>query len=771
MLGSKVQSSFNQGFNTANKSIEKLTSNLKTAAGAYISFKGAQAVVTSMASAASSLESYRGTLNVVMKDQKKAAETMAWAVQFANRTPFETESVVEATVKLESYGLKATDVMTSIGDMAGVMNKDLIQAVEAVADAQNGELERLKEFGITKKQIIEYGQNELRMMNLVNNKGQIVDQEKFNQALFGLMDSRFKGGMEQQAGMFKGLMSTVTGVWKTGLATMSGVTMTGEVVDGSLFDMIKANTEQVAKFLTRQIDNGNFERAGQKIAAFFKFVGYGIDLAKAGMKKAWPYIKKTGKIVESMIHLTVKTIQKLKPNLSTVGTKVDWLKNAFMNGFNKVKLILEQNQSKLIAFKDAIVNLTKSVKNGLSNAFDYAKPFISWMFETGLPLVATALSGVIEFATNLYDHISSKWGEIQPIFETVGNALKDGLLKAFELIQPLIEYLVSDGLPFVSELLGAVIESGFDLYNLINDNWVVIEPVVVGITTALITYKTVMLAVKVATMAQTAWTTALAIATGALSTAIAVLTSPVTAVIAAIGVLAAAAFAVWKNWDEILAWFKEKFELFGEWVSPVTDAIGNAFQAAVDLVKNAWSGIGEFFNGLWDGVIESGKGFINFFIEGINWVIDSINKLSFTVPHWVPNIGGEQFGFDIQHIPLLAKGGVTNGPTLAMIGEGKEQEAVLPLSVLKGLFELAVLRAAKMNEKNESDYNPLEKRVNDLNQYTQNNSSISFVYAPNITVEGNGDKKTFEQVLEQDKKNFKQESKKMFDQRERLAFK
>ena len=68
---------------------------------------------------------------------------MAWAVDFANRTPFETDQIVEATVRLQSYGLKAEDVMTQIGDMAGVMGKDIMQAVEAVADAQTGELERL----------------------------------------------------------------------------------------------------------------------------------------------------------------------------------------------------------------------------------------------------------------------------------------------------------------------------------------------------------------------------------------------------------------------------------------------------------------------------------------------------------------------------------------------------------------------------------------------------------------------------------------------------
>lgn len=79
----------------------------------------------------------------MLKDQQKAAKMMAWAVEFANKTPFETDSVVEATVRLQSYGIEAQSVMTQIGDMAGVMNKDLMQAVEAVADAQTGELERL----------------------------------------------------------------------------------------------------------------------------------------------------------------------------------------------------------------------------------------------------------------------------------------------------------------------------------------------------------------------------------------------------------------------------------------------------------------------------------------------------------------------------------------------------------------------------------------------------------------------------------------------------
>jgi hypothetical protein len=59
---------------------------------------------------------------------------------------------------------------------------------------------------------------------------------------------------------------------------------------------------------------------------------------------------------------------------------------------------------------------------------------------------------------------------------------------------------------------------------------------------------------------------------------------------------------------------------------------------------------------------------------------NTVGKLSFKVPGWVPGIGGK--GFDVPDIPELAKGGIVTGPTLAMIGEGREPEAVIPLSKL-----------------------------------------------------------------------------------------
>jgi hypothetical protein len=61
---------------------------------------------------------------------------------------------------------------------------------------------------------------------------------------------------------------------------------------------------------------------------------------------------------------------------------------------------------------------------------------------------------------------------------------------------------------------------------------------------------------------------------------------------------------------------------------------------------------------------------------------NSIGKISFTFPDFVPGLGGR--GFKVPNIPMLAAGGIVTGPTLAMIGE-RGPEAVIPLNRAGGM--------------------------------------------------------------------------------------
>lgn len=256
---------FEGSLRRARSGVSDLSKDLAGGALTLAGVGSAAGLVSKAFNEGSNLEGYKITLETVMKDTKKAAETMRWAVDFANKTPFETAPVVDATVKLQAYGLTAKKVLPSIGNMAAVMNKDLDQAVEAVADAQTGELERLKEFGITKAMIVEQANKTMRGKQIVNNKGQITDQKAFNKALFSLMDERYKGGMEKQAQSLKGLKSTVTGVLSSGLAQMAGVSGDGTIKQGSAYDLLKRKAEGLGGALQRLQRNGTLDEWSNKL--------------------------------------------------------------------------------------------------------------------------------------------------------------------------------------------------------------------------------------------------------------------------------------------------------------------------------------------------------------------------------------------------------------------------------------------------------------------------------------------------------------------------
>lgn len=237
---------------------------------------------------ASSMEQFRNTLETVLKDPNKARKKLAWANRFANKTPFESQEVVEGMTKLQSYGIEGDRILKTtnrtylemIGDMASGMGKSFDQAIEAVADARTGELERLKEFGITKNMIDDFGKSQ--GIEIFNNKGQIKDMELFNKTLFEMMNSRFGGAMEKQAKTFKGGLSTISGAFKSGLATLAGVNEFGDIVENSPFQILKDKVIiPFSELLVKLQEDGTFTKWAENLASIFQeLISWGEKIIK-----------------------------------------------------------------------------------------------------------------------------------------------------------------------------------------------------------------------------------------------------------------------------------------------------------------------------------------------------------------------------------------------------------------------------------------------------------------------------------------------------------
>jgi hypothetical protein len=124
-------------------------------------------------------------------------------------------------------------------------------------------------------------------------------------------------------------------------------------------------------------------------------------------------------------------------------------------------------------------------------------------------------------------------------------------------------------------------------------------------------------------------------------------------------------------------------------VTPVVEWIGsaipNAWHTVSDSLSAAWGGLAGIAKAAFGAVLSVIRAPINAIIGLVNSAIDGLDGIKVSIPSWVPFVGGKSFGVDLPHIPQLAGGGIVlprAGGTLALLGEGGQSEAVVPLSRL-----------------------------------------------------------------------------------------
>ena len=92
-------------------------------------------------------------LSTALGSNSAAQAAMDQIVNFASTTPFQVNELTDAFVKLANRGFIPTmEQMRQLGDLASSVGKSFDQLTEAILDAQSGEFERLKEFGIKASQ-------------------------------------------------------------------------------------------------------------------------------------------------------------------------------------------------------------------------------------------------------------------------------------------------------------------------------------------------------------------------------------------------------------------------------------------------------------------------------------------------------------------------------------------------------------------------------------------------------------------------------------------
>lgn len=393
----------------------------------------------------------------------------------------------------------------------------------------------------------------------------------------------------------------------------------------------------------------------------------------------------------------------IRPSIESSTKAISGIIGLFVKGWNNhIQPVIEKLGQ---GFSDTI---GKHISPFIQKVLDMVASFQE-MSQVITAYVAPVISFIVEELTRVLAPTLEYVGEVfRVLFNTVADifgGIADFLKGVFDIITGI---LTSD----MSKIFDGFTETGDAIMNILST-----------IFTGLIDLTSAALKVlldSVIALLQLIWDSTIAILKAILDSIIAYLQSlwdNIVAIFTPLGewfaarwidiTVALANVAVWignmfqKAWDALTSIFSSIGTWFGERWNDVTTALanvatwfGNIFKTAFEAVKNAFSSIGSFFSGVWETVknifVNAGQmvgsavggafkgavnavlgtieNVVNGFIGMINGVIGLINK--------IPGVSLGSVGY--VSLPRLARGGIVDSPTVAMIGEAGK-EVVMPL--------------------------------------------------------------------------------------------
>lgn len=147
-------------------------------------------------------------------------------------------------------------------------------------------------------------------------------------------------------------------------------------------------------------------------------------------------------------------------------------------------------------------------------------------------------------------------------------------------------------------------------------------------------------------------------------------------------------------WDELVNRISTTAAAVGRTLSGVWQSISNAFKTYVSTpIGQAWNAVAQllpetmrkaadFVKAVWTGLVNNVKNVIRGLLQ---YAANAINAIGSQINRLIAAFNALPGPYDIRYVPRLsvpafADGGVVNGPTLAMVGEGGEPEYIIPAS-------------------------------------------------------------------------------------------
>ena len=410
-----------------------------------------------------------------------------------------------------------------------------------------------------------------------------------------------------------------------------------------------------------------------------------------------PTIESSTKAISSIISLFVKgwnnyiqpIIEKLGQGFSdTIDKHISPMIQKILDmvaSFQEMSQVINEYVGPVIGF------IVEQLTRVLAPALEY----IGEVFRVLFNMVADILGGIADFLKGIFDIITGiLTGDMSKIFDgftetgdAIMNILSTILTGLLDLTVAVLKFIWDTIVAIFQGIWDGIVAIFTPLGEWFSERWN-------DITTALAD-----VAKWFGDMFQQAWDAIVNIFT-AIGTWFGERWAEVTSALANIGAWFTDMFQeAWTGLTNIFSklgtWFSERWNDVTNALSSVSNWFGEMFNNAYNAVKDAFSSIGDFFSGVWDTVqsifVNAGQmvgdavggafqsavnavlgtieNVVNGFIGMINGVLDTVRGLPGL--GWVGSVG-------YVSLPRLARGGIVDSPTVAMIGEAGK-EVVMPL--------------------------------------------------------------------------------------------
>lgn len=630
---------------------------------------------------ASTLQSVRASFESLTGSAEGARKVMAQLNKFSLETAFSADDINAAARTLLGAGVSVDKLgsrMKWLGDIAGATGANLGQLVLPVSQAlAKGKLDTQDFYQILNSgagKVREVLQNELNKRGL----GDIMTAMSKGKVSAEILETALKtaaseggfafNGAAKQAQTFDGRMSNLQEtISNVGLELIGVNKATGEIDPNGIFAQMSEKVEKATKWL---------EENKGKIKEIAQIIINNIQPAIITLTALWASFK--------AIVITSQIVDAITKVSDAVGKMGDGVKKAvtWYQDLNKAQ-IASSVSAKAHAVAVGLQTAATNIATVAQTAFNVA------MAANPIGLIVLAIAAVVaglvwfftqtEIGKQIFGEfvkfVSGVFGNIVSVISTVANAIIVPFQNFLAFVSPIFNTLwqiVSSIFILIVAVVATAIESIAKPFIWLFQNWQTVWNNICGFVS-------------------TIWNIIVGVVTAYINTMNAIISAIVNTIMVVISPIV--------NWinsviiQPIANFFSGLWNGIVQGVSGFVQGVMNVISPITNWINsNIIQPVSRFFAGLWNGIVQGVNGLaagiknifssivgiikapINAIIGGVNTVIRGLNSIK--VPDWVPGLGGAHPNFPT--IPMLAKGGVVDNATMAIIGESGK-EAVMPL--------------------------------------------------------------------------------------------